>query len=191
MEQVLSQAFMHVTLLASTEAGGGNAAADFANQFGLAWPQFISQLVIFLILFLVLRRYAFKPITAVLAERQRVIEESVTNAERVRQELEAAEKSRAEIMARAGAEGNRLIEEAKKSADSIGSKKIQEAVQQAEALIRKAEEAAAQDRERMMVELKQELGRLVVATTTKVVGRVLTPEDQERLQKETLQNLGR
>jgi F-type H+-transporting ATPase subunit b len=48
----------------------------------------------------------------------------------------------------------------------------------------KAREAAALEHERTMAELKRELGRLVVETTSKVTGKVLTPDDQRRLQEE-------
>jgi len=45
-------------------------------------------------------------------------------------------------------------------------------------------EASAIEHERIMESLKRELGRLVVDTTAKVAGKVLTPEDQRRLQEE-------
>ena len=49
----------------------------------------------------------------------------------------------------------------------------------------KAREAAAPDHDRMLAELKREVGRLVVQTTTAVTGKILTPEDQRRLAEET------
>ena len=48
----------------------------------------------------------------------------------------------------------------------------------------KAREASAIEHERTMTQLKRELGRLVVETTAKVTGKVLTPDDQRRLQEE-------
>jgi F-type H+-transporting ATPase subunit b len=41
----------------------------------------------------------------------------------------------------------------------------------------------------MLAELRREVGRLVVATTTKVTGKVLTPDDQKRLAEETTREL--
>ena len=54
----------------------------------------------------------------------------------------------------------------------------------AEQIVAKAREASAIEHERTMMELKRELGRLVVNTTAKVTGKVLTSEDQRRLQEE-------
>jgi len=53
----------------------------------------------------------------------------------------------------------------------------------------KAREASAIEHERTMESLKRELGRLVVDTTAKVTGKVLTSEDQQRLQQEAAQQL--
>ena len=55
----------------------------------------------------------------------------------------------------------------------------------AEEVMIKARDAAARDHERMLSELKRDVGRLVVQTTAAVTGKILTPEDQRRLVEET------
>jgi F-type H+-transporting ATPase subunit b len=77
-----------------------------------------------------------------------------------------------------------MIDEARESSAHLSERKQQEAVTAAEQIMVKAREAAALERERTMAQLKHELGRLVVETTAKVTGKVLTPEDQRRLQEE-------
>jgi F-type H+-transporting ATPase subunit b len=71
----------------------------------------------------------------------------------------------------------------------LGERKLQEAVAQAEAMLKKAQEAIALERQQMMAELKREIGRLVIETTSKVSGKVLSTEDQRRLNEETLREL--
>jgi F-type H+-transporting ATPase subunit b len=71
----------------------------------------------------------------------------------------------------------------------LSERKQQEAIAAAEQIIAKAREASAIEHERTMESLKRELGRLVVDTTAKVVGKVLTPEDQRRLQEEAARQL--
>jgi F-type H+-transporting ATPase subunit b len=56
-------------------------------------------------------------------------------------------------------------------------------------IIVKAREAAAQDHERMLADLKREVGRLVVQTTANVTGKILTPEDQRRMAEETAKQI--
>ncbi len=66
----------------------------------------------------------------------------------------------------------------------------QKALAAAEQIMIKAREAAALDHERMLAELKREVGRLVVQTTTAVTGKILTPEDHRRLAEETAKQAG-
>ena len=60
---------------------------------------------------------------------------------------------------------------------------------QAEQIISQAREAAAADHAKMVADLKQEIGNLVVKTTAQVVGKVLTPEDEKRLVDEANREL--
>jgi F-type H+-transporting ATPase subunit b len=82
-----------------------------------------------------------------------------------------------------------LIEEARAAAARVQEQETQKAIAAAEQIIVKAREAAAQDHARMLTELRREVGRLVVDTTTKVTGKILTPEDQKRLADDTSRQL--
>ena len=157
---------------------------DTAETFGWDWHLFISQVASFSIVALLLRRFAYKPILAVLEDRRRKIEEGQLNAERIRKELAEAEKRYQEIVAKANSDAQRMIDEARESSAHLAERKQQEAVTAAEQILAKAKEAAALEHERQMQNLKRELGRLVVDTTAKVTGKVLTPEDEKRLQEE-------
>jgi F-type H+-transporting ATPase subunit b len=157
---------------------------DTAETFGWNWQLFLSQVISFSIVAFLLRRYAYKPILAVLEERRRRIEEGLINADKIKKELAEAEKRYQEILAKANADAQRMIDEARASAAHLSERKQQEAIAAAEQIVAKAKEAAAHEHERQMQNLKRELGRLVVDTTAKVTGKVLTPEDQKRLQEE-------
>lgn len=159
-------------------------AKDTAEQFGWNPWLFLSQVISFTAVALLLRKFAYQPILKVLHERRDRIEESLRNADRVKQELADAEKRHAEILSKANAEAQKMIDEARQSAGALASRKEQEAIAAAEQIMAKAREAASLEHERTMQQLKHELGRLVVDTTAKVTGKVLTPEDQRRLQEE-------
>ncbi len=157
---------------------------ETGETFGFDTRIFLSQVVSFIIVALVLRRFAYKPILAVLEERRQRIAEGLLNAEKIKQQLAEAEQRHAEILAKANEQAQKMIDEARESAAHVGERKQQEAIVAAEQIIAKAQEASAIERERVMAELKRELGRLVVDTTSKVTGKVLTSEDQRRLQEE-------
>jgi F-type H+-transporting ATPase subunit b len=162
-----------------------DAAANVAQQFGLYWPNFIAQVLLFAIVYHVLKRFAFKPVIAMLEERRRRIEEGQINAENIKKQLAEAQAKYEEILAKANAEAQRLIEEVRASGDRLAEQKRQEAVAAAEQITLKAQQAMAMERENVMAEMKRELGRLVVDTTSRVTGKILTPEDHERISEET------
>jgi len=160
---------------------GGGLVSDIANNFGVTWPLFISQLVAFTIVALLLKKFAYKPVLDMLEQRKARIAEAEANAEKIKSELAETESARDKILEEARTEANRLIEETRSAAAELKEAKTQEAISSAEAIIAKAQEAATAERDKLMAELKQEVGRLVVETTCKVTGKVLSAEDQQRL----------
>ena len=176
-------------ILAAAAGGLSETLHDTAETFGWTWQLFLAQVISFTIVALLLRRFAYKPILAVLEERRRKIEEGQLNAEKIKRELAEAEKRYQEILAKANADAQKMIDEARESAAHLSERKQQEAIAAAEQIIAKAREASAIEHERTMESLKRELGRLVVDTTAKVTGKVLTPDDQRRLQEETARQL--
>src|SRR5213594_4159889 len=174
-------------IIAAATGGVTDILRETADTFGWNWKLFLSQVISFCIVAFLLRRFAYKPILAVLEDRRRKIEEGQLNAEKIRKELAEAERRYQEIVAKADAQ--RMIDEARESAAHLSERKQQEAVATAEQIIAKAREAAAIEHDRTMESLKRELGHLIVDTTAKVTGKVLTPEDQRRLQQEAARQL--
>ena len=171
-------------ILAQATQGVGEMIRDTAETFGWNVWLFLSQVISFVIVALLLKRFAYKPIMAVLEERRQRIAEGLLNAEKIRQQLAEAEQRYQETLAKGNAEAQKMIDEARASAGVIAERKQQEAIAAAEQILAKAREATMLEHEREMARLKRELGRLVVETTAKVTGKVLTPEDQKRLQEE-------
>ena len=165
-------------------AGFTEMLRDTADTFGWNWQLFLSQVISFSIVAILLRKFAYKPILAVLEDRRRKIEEGQLNAEKIRKELAEAEKRYQEIVGKANADAQRMIDEARESSAHLADRKQQEAIAAAEQIVAKAKEAAALEHDRQMQNLKRELGRLVIDTTAKVTGKVLTSDDQKRLQEE-------
>ncbi len=166
-----------------------NAATDIANQFGLDAPHFIAQCISFSIVSFALYKFAYKPILTVLEERRQRIAESLANAEKIKQELAKAQAKAQEILNQATVQGNRFIEEARQSAAKVLEQESRKAIATANDIIAKARQASEVELARMRTELRREVGRLVVATTAKVTGKILTTDDQQRLAEETNRQL--
>jgi F-type H+-transporting ATPase subunit b len=176
-------------LFLATSGSVMDMVRDTAETFGWDPKLFFSQVLSFIIVAFLLLKFAYKPILAVLAQRREEIQQAHLNAEKIKQQLAEAEQRHAEILAKANAEAQKMIEEARSSAAHLSERKQQEAIAAAEQIIAKAREAGAIEHERTMTQLKRELGRLVVDTTAKVTGKVLTPDDQRRLQEEATRTL--
>ena len=162
---------------------------ELLKNLGVDGPKLIAQLINFGIVLLVLWKFAYKPVLEMLETRRQKIAKSMDEAEQIKAELAETQAERDKVMAEANARAEKLIADAKEAAKQVGKAEGERAVKQAEEIIRKAREATEADRERMMAELKAEIGRLVVETTAKVSGKVLTTEDQQRLIDETNKEL--
>ena len=162
-----------------------DGAAQTLHRLGVGWPELIGQLICFAIIFVFLKMFAFKPILALLQQRQQRITEAITNADKIKDELAKTEAARREVLDKTAAQANQIIEEARTAAARVLETESQKAIATAEQIITKAREAAEADHARMLAELKREVGRLVVETTARVSGKVLTLNDQSRLIEET------
>ena len=159
------------------------------EQFGFNKQLFFSQIVSFIIVAFLLHRFAYKPILQVLDERRRKIAEGLANAEKIKQELALAQAKAQEILNQANAQANKMMEEARAAAAKVQEQESQKAIAAAKEIVEKARQATEAEHSRMLTELRREVGRLVVATTAKVTGKVLTPDDQNRLADEAARQL--
>ena len=163
--------------------------SETAQQFGVDWPHFIAQCLSFGIVLFLLQRFAYQPILAILEDRRQRIKEGLANAEQIKAELAKTEAARQEAMNQANAQANKLIEEARAAAARVLEQETQKAIATANQMVAKAREASEAELVRMKAELRKEIGRLVVETTAKVTGKVLTVEDHQRLAEETNRQL--
>ncbi len=179
----------HLILLANIGTDLVKMGQETAETFGVDWPHLIAQIISFTIVAILLARFAYKPVLAVLAERRQRIAEGLANAERIKAELAKTEAARLEVLEQANLQANKLIEQARAAAARVQEQETQKAIAAAKEIVEKAKQAAEAEHARMLIELKREVGKLVVQTTGKVTGKILTPEDQRRLAEETTRQL--
>ena len=178
---------MYALILVAPEAGG--QIQQIASTFGVDWPHLLAQVISFSIVCIVLHRFAYKPILKMLEQRRLQIAQGLADTEKIKAELAQAEAKCHEIILRANAQATVLIDEAHKAAARVQQQETQKALAAAEQILVKSREAAAQEHARMLFELKQEVGQLVVLAATNLFGKVLTKEDQRRMAEETVDRL--
>ena len=159
------------------------------SDLGIYWTNFIAQILIFLIVYAILKKFAFGPIQEILEERRKRIEDTAADREKVKAQLADTEAAAAAKIDEANETAARLIAEAKESASALGDKERAKASQEAQDIVAKAREATKLEREQQLASLKKDFGKLVISATGKVTGKVLNSEDKDKINKETATQL--
>ena len=156
----------------------GNKLTMITDKFGVSAATLIAQMVNFCLVAIVLYKFAVKPIAATLDERQQKIADGLQYAEEMKAQLAAAERERAEKIKAAAVDAQKILTESREQSKEMIEQKTQEAAAQAEAIIRKASEATELERQKMLSDVRQEVARLVVATSAKVLSRDLSDAEK-------------
>ena len=178
-----------IALILLVEANSGGQIQQIASTFGVDWPHLLAQMISFSIVCILLHRFAYKPILKILEERRLQIAQGIAETEKIRAELARAEAKCRDIILQADGQATKLIEEAHAAAGRVRQQETQKAIAAAEQILIKSREAAAQEHARMLLELKREVGQLVVQTATMLTGKILTKEDQRRMAEGTIERL--
>jgi len=170
----------HADGLAHTEVTAQhNKLTMITEKFGVELPTLFAQMVNFCLVAFVLYKFAVKPIAATLDDRQRKIADGLQYAEEMKTQLAEAERERAEKIKEATLEAQRILVESREQSKQMIEHKTQEAAAQAEAIIRKASEATELQRQKMLTDVRQEVARLVVLTSSKVLSRELSATEKQ------------
>ena len=159
-------------------------ARKTAETFGWQPQIFLSQVVSFLLVCFLLWKFAYGPVQKMLEARSKSIEDGLAAAQKMREELANAEKKVQEVLREASDKADTVIGEARQSAEVVAQRKTQDATTEAQKIIEAARAATKLEAEQIKSELKRDFGRLIVTTTAKVTGKMLTAEDQKRLNEE-------
>ena len=171
-------------LFAAAAPAGESVPEQIAHQFGWTPALFLSQVITFVIVAVALKKFAYGPLLKVLDDRKQRIAEGLANADKIKIELANAQAKTQELLTQASNQANKIIEEARAAAAKVTETETQKAVAAAQDIINKARQSNDAELARMKTELRREVGRLVAATTSKVTGKVLTNDDQQRLIEE-------
>lgn len=152
--------------------------------------QIIWVLIDLLILFLLMRKFLFGPITRLLDERAKKVSDTLDQADSRLAEAEAQKTEYTQQLAVARGEAARIVENARKQADLAYSRRLEEAEQAVQRLNEQAARQREADRAAMLAEAKQEIAALVMLTTAKVSQRTLNGETDQALLNQLLDEAG-
>jgi F-type H+-transporting ATPase subunit b len=157
------------------------------EKLGFNLPLFISQLISFLILLVVLYFVGYKRILKMLDERASRVKESMEQAESVKNQSARTEEEVKKQIQTASQRGQELIAQATQTSDEIRAKAQDLAKKDVEVLIEKARQAIKTELDSAVDELRHEFADLTILAASKVVGESLDKETHKKLIDKVLQ----
>lgn len=162
---------------------------EILKNFGFEPTFFVAQIINFLILAFIFKRYLYKPVLKMLHDREKKIAQGLKDAENSALTLEQAEARKDEIIKAATQEAEKIIDETKKNAEQLGKDLIAQTKSDAEKIISEAKTEAANEFENMKNDaqnLSLELARDII---DKVIGEMFTKEEKEKIIQRNIKKL--
>lgn len=146
-------------------------------SFGLI----IWTLLVFAIVFYILKKFAWKPILTSLTEREKNISDAILSTEIVKKEMAALKNENEILLNKAREERSLMMREAKETRDKIISEAREQARLEMNRIVAEAQGAINQQKMASITDLKNQVGNLVIEVSEKVLRRELNnKEEQER-----------
>ena len=145
--------------------------AELFSKLGIDWRLLIANLVTFFIVLGLLAKFAFKPLMAVMERRRGVIDQSLKDAEAIKEERTALDHYKAETLKKARTEALHIVQGAKKDAEQVKQQVMAEASREASDLMVRTKQALADEQRSMIAEAKAQLADLVVQATGKLIAK--------------------
>jgi F-type H+-transporting ATPase subunit b len=138
---------------------------EIVKQFGLDPVLLIAQIINFLIIFFILKKFAFRPILTLLESRKKTIQEGLGNAKLAKEALDAAIEKEKQILQKAQKESQELLSAAQKQAEQLRSDIEEKTKMQVESML-------ADAHEKILKESKEQEKRIAVAAAQLAVSMV-------------------
>lgn len=154
---------------------------ELLTTLGIDWKRLIADIVNFLIVFLVLRQYAYRPLLAMMQQRTTLIEEGVAAATESQQAMKDATAHADEIRKEARREASQIIAKAQDDAAAARTEATEKAKADVAQIVQSGKERLGQEKETMIAAAQAELGGLAVALVQKILPVALTAPQQDAL----------
>ena len=151
-------------------------------EFGL----FMWTLLAFGLVFLILKKFAWKPILGALSEREKGIADSIAAADRVKSEMAQMKNENEKLMQEAREERNQMLKEAKLMGEQMVSKAKEETRSITDKMISDAQQQIQQQKMAALTDVKNQIGKLAVEVAEKVLRQQLSTEASQNAYNELL-----
>lgn len=162
---------------------------EILGQFGVQPLLLLAQVINFLILFFVLRKFLYAPILKILAERRERIAKGLEQARESEVILAQAKKTREQEIHQAHQEAQSIIKQATDTASSIVQEAQDKTKAEVKAMMVAFQQELAREKEQVWTDVKTRVAELVVLSLEKVTGQTLTKATQKETIKRAVREL--
>ena len=156
-------------------------------SLGINLPLLVVFIINFIILFVLLRLFLYKPVLKMLDERAKRIKEGMELAEASKKEYEQAKSEVQKQMEKGRQEAQALIAQAFQTGERLKEESREEALRQAQGIIDRTRAELESERQKMMDSLRKEFVDIAISAAEKVIRETLDKERHRKLIEETLQ----
>jgi F-type H+-transporting ATPase subunit b len=150
-------------------------------NLGIDWKLLLAQVVNFVVVLLVLKRFAYQPMLKLLDERTAKIEKGLVDAESAARKLSEMEMKEKAVLADARTEAKRILADASEAAAKRDAVKMAETEVRVKKLLEESENKIVEDRKKMLEEAKRELAGTVLLAVEKVLSEKMDSAKEKEL----------
>jgi len=143
-------------------------------------------LLAFIIVFVILKKYAWRPILESMSKREQGIADSLATAEKVRGEMALLKSENEALLVKAREERTLMLREAKETKEKIINDAKEQAKIETDKIIADAQSAINQQKMAAIVDLKNQVGNLVIEVSEKILRRELSSKQEQENYIKTL-----
>lgn len=145
------------------------SAESSGGILGFSVQAFVIQLITFILVFMLLKKFAFKPIVTMLEKRRQTIEDGVLLGEKMEKRMKNLESESEKVIREARHEADRIIANAHKESREIAHKAEKSAKAKTDAMLKEARQQIGEDAEQARRGLEKDIVSLVSEATEAVV----------------------
>ena len=159
-------------------------------SLGVNLPLLVVFIVNFIVLFVLLRLFLYKPVMKMLDERAKRTKDAMELAEVTRKEFEQAKVEVQKQIEKGRQEGQAIISQAMQVGERLKEESRQEAQKQAQVIVDRTRSELEAEREKIVGDLRREFVDIAISAAEKVIKETLDKEKHRKLIEETLQESG-
>jgi len=150
---------------------------------------FIWTILTFVVLLVLLGKFAWKPLLAALDRRHEMIKDSLDDARKAQQELERLQQESKQIISGARVEAQSILAKTRSEAEKLKGEMRQKAKEEADSIVRNAEKRIQVETEKAILEIRGEVVELSLLVASKLMEKNLSKEDNQSLIEESLKQI--